>query len=368
MTAQHWPVVIIGAGPAGLALGRELRARGIRFQILEKNEVGNSWRHMPQQLKLVSPWKWSFLNATSRNHFAPNAQLTRSDFEQYLVEFAGEHQLPVTPDCEVSAVERAGENFCVRTSRGDFTAHVVVNATGYFSNPIVPQIEGASDTTIPRIHFADYVDTQDIVSRIGRGGSVLLVGKRLSAGQLALELFDAGLRVSISHRSPIRFGADDWLWPLVYRTFAHIEAVRLCFGPGRPLDVRMPGGRARKLIETGAIKCFSAIKRFAGNSVAFENGETLSPGIVIYTTGFAPTQNFLQPLMLGICPETGVPLTHHMESVSVPNLFFLGFDMLRNFQSRFLRGIRKDAIVLADIIAARAVRFPQNVPNELCSR
>jgi hypothetical protein len=49
-----------------------------------------------------------------------------------------------------------------------------------------------------------------------------------------------------------------------------------------------------------------------------------------------------------------------MESTSTPNLFFLGLDMARNFQSRFLRGIRNDAAVLANVIAERIATAPKH--------
>lgn len=351
MRGGECPVVIIGAGPAGLALGRQLQQREIPFEILEREEIGNSWRNMPRQLKLVSPWKWNYLASPSR--FAANAQLTRAEFEQYLKEFAAESQLPVRSRCNVDAVRQNEDGFIISSSCGEIRAAMIVNATGYFSNPVTPQIQGATSSAIPQIHFAQFTEARDIVARFGAGANVLVVGKRLSAGQLALELFDAGLKVAISHRSPIQFGVDDWLWPFVYRTFAHVEAVRLCFGPGRPLDVKMPGGRVRKLVQSGAIRCYPAIRKFSEREVLFDDGATLAPQLVIFATGFAPALKFLAPLSLAVCAETGVPLTHGMESVSVPNLFFLGFEMLRNFQSRFLRGIRKDAVELAEIIAAR---------------
>ncbi|HMJ90912.1 MAG TPA: FAD-dependent oxidoreductase [Candidatus Acidoferrum sp.] len=365
MTAERSTVVIIGAGPAGLALGRELRQRGIQFAILEQAQVGESWRRMPKQLKLVSPWKWNYLHASSRGLFSPNAQLTRAEFLEYLTEFARESKLMVMNGCAVRNVKRSSEGFAIHTSRGEFTARIVVNATGYFSNPLVPEIPGTNETEIPRIHYAQYSDAQEIASRIGRGGSVLLVGKRLSAGQIALELFDAGLNVGISHRTPIQFGVDDWLWPLIYRTFAHVEALRLCFGPGRKIDVRMPGGRVRKLIESGAIKCFPAIVKFERDAAELENGATLSPRLIIFATGFAPALTFLGSLALETCPETGVPLTRNMESVSVPDLFFLGFEMVRNFQSRFLRGIRKDTVRLANTIEARLASEPVRASKDL---
>jgi hypothetical protein len=95
--------------------------------------------------------------------------------------------------------------------------------------------------------------------------------------------------------------------------------------------------------------------------VIFEDGRELRPGLVFYATGFAPALRHLEALQLQVCRETGVPLCHDLESIDAPNLFFLGFDMLRNFQSRFLRGIRNDAVVLAQRLEARLA------PVEACA-
>lgn len=46
-------VAIIGAGPAGLAVGACLRRAGLNFIILEKNgEIGSSWRRHYERLHL----------------------------------------------------------------------------------------------------------------------------------------------------------------------------------------------------------------------------------------------------------------------------------------------------------------------------
>ncbi len=357
---RHTTVAVIGAGPAGLALGAELHRRQVDFIILEKGSVGDSWSRMPNQLKLVSPWKTNWLTRGTAHRFAPHAQLTRAEFLDYLRAFAVEHELPVVRSCEISSVERSGEGFDIRTSQGNCRAGLVVNATGYFSNPCLPRLPGDERTSISRLHYANFGDAQKIAALAGPDALVLIVGQRLSAGQAALALFDAGLRVAISHRAPIRFGVDDWLWPLVYRTFDLAEVVRLRF-PGRnagQLDVPMPGGRVRKLIQSGAIQTVPALARFEPDSVVLEDGSTLAPQVVLYATGFAPSLSYLRPLALEACPVTGVPLTRNMESIAVPNLFFLGFEMLRNFQSRFLRGLRNDAVVLAAEIERRVPQAP----------
>jgi putative flavoprotein involved in K+ transport len=352
---RHFPVIVIGAGPSGLALGRELRTRQIDFIILEKGEVASSWAQMPEALRLVSPWKCNLLHESSRAAFPRNAQVTRAQYLDYLRHFARDNALRIATRCEVLSVRSEGDGFAVETAHGLVTANIVVLATGYFSNPALPNLPGCETTGIRQIHYAEYGSSDRVASLAGADGLVLIVGKRLSAGQVALELVDRGLRVAVSCRSSIQFGVDDWLWPFVYRNFAMAEAVRLKLGWGTsaPLDVCMPGGRVRRFIESGVIRTCGPILRLDRNIVVFADGTELRPQVLLYATGFAPTLKPVEDLGLACDERTGVPLTRDMESVSVRNLFFLGFELLRNFQSRFLRGIRKDSAVLAQLIGSR---------------
>src|SRR4051812_6678013 len=119
-TGQTVPVLIIGAGPAGLALGAELKRRRIGFLILDKGRAADSWERMPPHLKLVSPWKCNWISRADESRFAANAQLTRAEFLQYLRALAAAEELPIQPHCEVSSVETAREGFRVITSQGLF--------------------------------------------------------------------------------------------------------------------------------------------------------------------------------------------------------------------------------------------------------
>src|ERR1043166_3302279 len=87
---QSVPVLVVGAGPAGLALGAELKRRGVNFLIIEKGSIGDSWERMPRPLKLVSPRKCNSLSRSDRNRFHPNAQLTRAELLDYLRAYRSE--------------------------------------------------------------------------------------------------------------------------------------------------------------------------------------------------------------------------------------------------------------------------------------
>ena len=362
-------VLIIGAGPAGLSLGCELKRRGVPFLIVEKGNVGHSWGGMPRNLKLVSPWKTNYLPGTKHSLFPRHYGMNREEFVDYLQTYAQENDLPLQTGVQVRTLRQTEDGlFRVQTADAELTAKVVVNATGYFGNPFVPEFRGAAESAIPQHHVANYRDPPTVRGLIGKErGLVLIVGKRLSAGQTMVELIDAGFDVALSHRSRIQFGAGPWAWWILYRIFPWLEWLKLkVYGENAPAnDVRMQGGHARELIESGKVKTFPAIERFENERVIFQRGLSLKPDLVLYATGFHPTLQHLFPLALAIPHERGVPCLRNFESIAIPNLFFLGLDGARNFQSRFLRGIRQDAVLLARILEDRLASnwMQQNRPK-----
>lgn len=346
------PILVLGAGPAGLALGAELQQRGVPFLIIEQGPAaGHSWRRMPSQLKLLSPWKANWLRREDAARFAAHHETTRDDFADYLRDFAATRRLPVRTNVQVKTVHRdTDEGFVVDTTGGELRARCLINATGCFNAPWTPEIGGASATRLPRLHTGEFVDAESPRSRVGRDSRpVLIVGKRLSAGQTMVELVGAGFEVALSCREPIEFGPGPLAWWVFFRLHPWLEAreLRRRGTAARGFTPKMPGGRARQLVERGLVKVLPAIERFGESSVVFTDGRTLEPSAVIFATGFRPALRHLAPLGLRLNAETGSPELSGFESSEASGLFFLGLDGQRNFQSRFIRGLREDAPLLA---------------------
>jgi putative flavoprotein involved in K+ transport len=349
--AEHHQVVVIGGGPAGLSVAYELAKRGIELIILEKGrQAGNSFTRFPKNI-FFGPW---LNNLLPGSRVALNWVLRRSTqaaYSHYLAQYSEKNHLPLFANTGVTQLEhRTDGAFVLHTSRGEVATDLVVNATGYFSKPYIPEYPGLRETSIKTMHVAEYREPRSAREKLGREtGKILVVGKRLSAGETFCELYLSGFQVSLSHRGKLVFGPSRWqenlISPLVYvwERLAVLLRLKLNSYP------RMAGGLSEKLIKDGTVRTFPNIARFGKNTVVFENQVEEHFDLVVFATGYRPAVDHL-PMEVGDFPG---PQLCEMESTTVPGLFFLGVDGQRTYRSRFLRGLREDATVLADKIAKR---------------
>jgi putative flavoprotein involved in K+ transport len=147
-------VVIVGAGPAGLAAAAALRTRGLDATILERGEhVGEQWRTRYDRLHLHTiRWLSNLPGYRIPREFGRWA--ARDQFVQYLEQYAAHHRLEPRLGVEAIRIDRDDGRWCVQTTAGMVPARVVVVASGYTRVPYLPQWPGAFDG--PLIHSADY--------------------------------------------------------------------------------------------------------------------------------------------------------------------------------------------------------------------
>lgn len=353
MSNPHYvKVLILGAGPAGLALGRELSVRAIPYLILEKESmVGSTFVKMTASTTF-GPW----LNNTLPGAPVPWTQLlrrtTRADYAQYLLDYSIRNELRVLCGVEVASVQEDRSGFLVRTRQGDsYRADHLVNATGVFSKPNLPNYPGSSLCAIPTLHSSAYRDPETIVTISGRKrAKVLIVGSRLSAGEILEELHEAGHEVHLSHREPI----DTWPSPLEETLLSPLtflwEEASLRLGLSRPSNLRprLRRGRQWTLLVSGQVRCHPDILRLETDRVVFTDRADDRYDVILYATGYRPAMDHLEPMLKG-----GDPWLSGLESAEIPNLYFLGVSGSRSFRSEFLRGIREDSVFLANLLARR---------------
>jgi putative flavoprotein involved in K+ transport len=351
-------VLILGAGPAGLAMGRELSLRSIPYLILDKEDmVGSTFVKMTESTTF-GPWLNNTLPGSPMPLSRRLSRTTRADYARYLREYAVQHQLNVQLQTTVQSAHKEEHRFVVHCAGGAcYRATYLVNATGIFSKPNLPYYPVLEECDIPYIHSADYRSPATVRSLTGLslGARVLIVGSRLSAGEIMQELHEAGHQVAISHREPI----ETWPSPLeeaLISPFTYLwEGLSLRMGFQRPtnLQPRLRRGRQWSLLTRGKVQTRPAVVQTEPKRVVFSDGRTEEYDLLIFATGYRPALDHLQP-MLG----QPTPWVSGLEAVEVPNLFFLGLTGSRTFRSEFLRGIREDVPYLGEVLQQRRSLTP----------
>lgn len=335
-------VIIIGAGPAGLACAAALGDLGLSSTLLESGSgPGDSWRRMPDNLKL-GPWVSTQLDKSiplAKLYLPPSAK----DFAKYLAHYASSNQLDVRPQQNVQAVRKKGDGFVIETTASQpFEASCVVNATGYYRNPVIPDWAPKLPASCKLLHYSDYRNPSSL-SRTGESLRILIVGGRISAGELLIDLEKSPHELTLSTRHAIRFERPKWLQLLAAPLYFRWEE-RMARSPTKGSSTRnMEGGKTARMIRSGRVRTIGPILEARDNRLVHSSGSD-EFDVVLLATGWKGALSHLPEELLD---SNGEPLASNMQSKVWPGLFFLGFDNLRSFRSRFLRGIREDATHLA---------------------
>jgi cation diffusion facilitator CzcD-associated flavoprotein CzcO len=359
------PVVVVGAGPAGLAVSRELAARGIEHVVLEAESIGSSWARYYRSLVLHTGKHLSHLPGRRLPRDMPLFP-PRDRFLSYLREYASHFRLPVREGVRVHAARRGPDGWEVETGAGRIAARALIAATGISSNPYRPAFAGEEDFRGQIVHSATYVDPEAF-----RGRRVLVVGVGNSGGEIAAELAAAGVETMVSarggaHLMPLRIlGLPSQYWgalvgalpaPARERVVRGMAALRrLRSGPpplpppDRPILARPPliGDSLPAALRSGRVRLRGAVERFLPRGVGFQDGVEEEIDSVILATGFRPALGFLEPAPR--LDAAGSPRRAGVRSLDHADLFFVG---LGYGATGVIPTIRREARAAAREVAA----------------
>jgi len=387
---ECFDVVVIGAGPAGLATSRELTKRGVEHVVLERGDrVAHSWANLYESLVLHTGKHMSALPGLRLPRSAP-LFVPRGEFVHYLTDYATRFHLPVRTKWRVTSVERlTGEmpRWRVRAEMPHGTAEVrctaLVVATGIIANPRVPAIRGAEDFERAGgrlLHAVEYRAPDGFY-----GKRVLVVGAGNSGGEIASELARMGnakgnvTDVTIAVRSganvvpreilgvPVQYlaryigklprKAREAVVRLVGRIVEKRRGPPVLPRPAHgPLDaIPLIGFHLVDAIRDGVIRVRGGIDRLTRTGAVFADGKTpaeLAFDAVILATGYSAA---LAPLGQLIRVDTkGFALRRdRVESADHDGLYFVGhnydatgglFNIARDARSVAARIAESDAI------------------------
>jgi len=342
--------IIVGAGPAGLAVGATLRRANVPFVLLERAQrVGASWHNHYERLHLHTPKRYSALPYRPFPRDYPTYP-SRQQVWEYLEDYAREFDLRPEFGCEVErCVRRPDGVWEVTTSTGVFRGRHLVIASGWQREPNVPRWPGIDSFPGPLLHSRDYVNGEQF-----RGKRVLVVGFGNSGAEIALDLAERGARTTIAVRGKVNVIPRDLLgvpiivFALLWRAAPtrladaiNAPTLRLALGNLKTLglDQREDGpftqiAESREIpvidvgtlarIRAGEITVRKGVQSFDGAEVRFADGARQTFDAVVLATGFSAGLGRLLPDHASALDDQGSPRARG--SAAAPGLYFCGYD------------------------------------------
>ena len=289
-------VVIVGAGPTGLACGIELKRRGINAILIEKGCVTNSLYHYPTNMVFFTTPE--LLEIGDIPMTSLNEKPNRIEALKYYRRVADHYKLDIHQYEKVDNIGGSDGAFAVHTTdryecHHTYNARKLILATGYYDVPNLLNVPGED---LPKvIHY--YKEPHPYYNQ-----DVAVIGAKNSAAIAALELFWTGARVTLIHRgSQISEKVKYWIRP-------NIE----------------------NRIKNGEIKAYfqSKVVQIRPDSIVLDTpqGEVLLRNDFLFAlTGYSPDLKFLNSVGVTLDPTTQRPRTDPatLESES-PGIYLAG--------------------------------------------
>jgi cation diffusion facilitator CzcD-associated flavoprotein CzcO len=177
MLSEH-SVVVIGAGPAGIAAALSLRDRGVRALVVDRADaVGSSWRTRYDRLKLNTGRQFSHL---PKRRYPPGTP-TFPTRDQVVAHFETHARgLDIRLNTTVERIDRRPGGWRLQASAGDIDARQVVVATGYEHTAYMPESLGVHGFTGEVLHSSRYRNPRPY-----GGKRVMVVGSGSSGMEIA---------------------------------------------------------------------------------------------------------------------------------------------------------------------------------------
>lgn len=181
-----YDIIIIGAGPIGLACGLEAKKKNLNYVIIEKGVLVNSLYHYPANMTFFSTSEK--LEIDGIPFISKNPKPTKQEALEYYRRVATSNALNINLFEGVENLQKTEKDFKVTTSKNTYKTRNVVLATGFYDKPNTLDVPGEELNKVQ--HYYDdphYFVNQDVV----------VVGASNSAVDAALEVYRKGGRVTM---------------------------------------------------------------------------------------------------------------------------------------------------------------------------
>ncbi len=184
---SHYDLLILGAGPIGLACGIEAKKAGLNYLILEKGALCNSIYNYPVNMTFFSTSER--LELAGIPFMSAGAKPTRTEALEYYRRIYFLFDLKVNLYEEVKTLKKEEDIFHIHTSKGVYKSRKIILATGFYDLPNLMHVPGEELPNV--LHY--YKEPWPFV-----GQKVLVVGGANSAVDAALECWRKGAQVSMA--------------------------------------------------------------------------------------------------------------------------------------------------------------------------
>jgi thioredoxin reductase len=324
-------IVVIGAGQAGLSSAYHLQNLGLQrireFVVLDRSsEPGGAWQFR---------WPSLTLRTVNRLHDLPGLRFadvvgdTSSEVQasvavpQYFAAYEKAFNLPVYRPVDVTVVCDRGDRFRVEGDRLEVSARGIINATGTWDSPYIPDYPGRDRFAGRQLHTRDYRTADEFA-----GQHVIIVGGGVSAVQLLDEISQVTTTTWVTRREPV-FREGPFDEQAGREAVAIVEdRVRRGLPPGSvvsvtgiPVTPRIEAMRARGVLNRRPM--FSEILE---DGVRWDDGTTLRADVILWCTGFRSSLDHLAPLMLRE-PNGGIVMTGRLATqvAKDPRIHLVGY-------------------------------------------
>jgi len=324
-------IVVIGAGQAGLSSAYHLKRRGLTphrgFVVLDRSpNAGGAWQFR---------WPSLTLSTVNRIHdlpgmaFADAVDTTATEVQaavavpKYYAAYEKAFELPVYRPVKVIVVCDRGGRLNVETDRVHVSARGIINATGTWETPYIPEYPGAERFRGRQLHTRDYRGADEFA-----GQHVIIVGGGISAIQLLDEVSRVTTTTWVTRRPPeFRTGPFD---EAAGRAAVAIveDRVRRGLPPssvvsvtGLPVTPAIEAMRARGVLQR--LPMFSEITE---DGVRWGDGTFIGADVILWCTGFRSSLDHLAPLVLRE-PNGGIVMTGRLATqvAKDPRIHLVGY-------------------------------------------
>jgi thioredoxin reductase (NADPH) len=244
---NHFDVLVIGAGPTGMACAIEAQRAGFTSVMVDKGCLVNSLFHYPANMVFFTTPE--LLEIGDIPFTTANQKPNRSEALEYYRNVAQHYRLDVRQYQRVASVTGYDGAFKVETqdlhgNDHEYVARKIVVATGYYDRPNYLGIPGEDLAKV--MHY--YKDPHPYFDM-----DVLIIGAKNSASIAALELWRRGSRVTMVHRGPeIHRNVKYWIKPDIENRIKNGEVTAYfnsCVLEIRPQEVRIKTPEGERVLK-----------------------------------------------------------------------------------------------------------------------